>query len=49
MEYYMVLKSLMMMYSDTTVPKEKTRRNLNALKDEINILIEALGSDEEDL
>ena len=43
MEYHLALKAIMMMYSDTSVDKEKTLRNLNALKDEIDILIEALG------
>jgi hypothetical protein len=42
MEYHMVLKAVMSMFSDTSVPKEETLRNLNGLKDEIDLLIESL-------
>ena len=44
--YEAALRAIKRCFSDTSVPVEETRCNMQALKDEIDILIDSLPDDE---
>lgn len=44
--YEAALDAIKRMFNDRSVSKEEAKRNLQALKDEIDILIDSLGIDD---